>query len=124
MAREQVEITKPQISFGDFERVDMRVAEVLSAKEAVGARIPSRVFELDLGPLGKRQSVGQYALLAEDYLVGKKVVVCCNLGVRQMGKYVSEVLLMGVPHPDSIEGQHQAFPLMTDLHSTNGDRVF
>ena len=102
----------------------MRVAEVLSAKEAVGARIPSRVFELDLGPLGRRQSVGQYALLAEEDLVSKKVVVCCNLGTRQMGRYKSEVLVMGAPHPDSPRGQHQALPLMVDHRSANGDKVF
>ena len=72
--------TKPKISPNDFDKLEMRVAEVLSAKEAIGARRPSRIFELDLGSLGIRKSVGQYILVPEDELVGKKVIVCCNLG--------------------------------------------
>lgn len=124
MNKEQAWYTESQISFDDFKKIEMRVAEVLSAKEAIGARYPSRVFELDLGPLGKRQSVGQYMLVPEDELLGKRVIVCCNLGTRQMGKYKSDVLVMGVPHPNSPKEQNQALPLIVDQRSNNGDWVF
>jgi tRNA-binding protein len=124
LKRDQLDHIKSQISFDDFEKLDMRVAEVLSAKEAQGARKPSRVFELDLGSFGTRQAVGQYMLVPEEDLVGKKVVVCCNLGTRKMGRYKSEVLVMGVPHPDSPEDQNQALPITVPIRAKNGDRIF
>jgi tRNA-binding EMAP/Myf-like protein len=123
--REQVEETQPEISKDDFEKVDMRVAEVLSAKATEGLRAPSRVFELDLGPLGPRQSVGQYALVREEDLVGKKVIVCINLGTVRFGRnYKSEVLVMGAPHPNSPSDQRQALPLTVDPVCHNGAKVF
>jgi tRNA-binding protein len=44
--------------------------------------------------------------------VGRKVIVCCNLGPREMGPYVSEALVLGIPHPDSPEDKDQAIPLV------------
>src|SRR5436309_11569215 len=76
---------KPRITFGKFANVDMRVAQVQSAAMAEGTAKPCRVLKLDVGPLGTLTSVGQFALLSEEELVGRKVVVCCNLGPREMG---------------------------------------
>ncbi len=90
----------------------MRVAVVRSAPIAPGTNAPSRLVALDLGPLGRRQSVAQFALVDEDELVGKLVVACINLGPRQIGEHLSEALVLGVPHPDSPEGQAQALPLL------------
>jgi tRNA-binding protein len=115
---------KPRITFGKFANVDMRVAQVLSAPMAEGTRNPCRVIELDLGYLGKLRSVGQFALVPEDQLVGRKVIVCCNLGPREMGPYTSEALVMGVPHPQSPEDQDQAMPLYVDPSARCGDGVF
>ena len=113
-----------QISFETFQSVDLRVAQILSAEVAVDTRTPSRILKLDLGPLGTRVSVGQYVLVPTDELIGKKVIVCCNLGRRRIGKYESEVLVLGVPHPDSPSGQSQALPIFADQYSTLGDKVF
>jgi tRNA-binding protein len=115
---------KPQITFGKFENVDMRVARVVSAPMAEGTRFPCRVMTLDLGHLGSRTCIGQYALVPEDELVGKKVVTCVNLGTREMGPYLSEVLLMGVPHPDGPSDQGQATPLVVSDRATPGDQIF
>jgi tRNA-binding protein len=115
---------KPQITFGKFENVDMRVARVLSAALAEGTKAPSRVLELDLGPLGTRMSVGQYALIAEEDLVGRNVVACVNLGDRAIGPYVSEVLVLGARNPESPEGQNQASPLFVSSDVEPGSRIF
>ncbi len=112
------------ISFKEFEKVDLRVAQVLSADMATGTRSPCRILELDLGPLGVRTSVGQYALVPVEELLGKKVIVCCNMGTRRIGKYESQVLVLGVPHPDSPAHQAQALPLTVDARAKCGDRVF
>ena|ERR1700743_325558 len=115
---------KPKITFGKFENVDIRVGRVLAAPLAEGARFPSRVIEVDLGDLGRLQSVGQYALLTEEELLGRNVVVCINLGSRQMGAYVSEALVLGVPHPDGPADQAQATPLWADEQVAPGSAVY
>jgi tRNA-binding protein len=115
---------KPQITFGKFQNVDMRVAVVKSAVIATEARFPSRLLELDIGELGTRTSVGQYALVDENDLVGAKVVICVNLGTREMGPYKSEALVLGTPHPDSPTDQSQALPLLADPRAEAGDQVF
>ena len=107
-----------------FGAVDLRVARVLAAPLAVGTRMPSRVLTLDLGEHGERTSVAQLALVAEEDLVGSVVVACVNLGVRQIGRYRSEVLVLGAPHPDSPPDQAQALPLHVDQRATPGHRVF
>jgi len=115
---------KAKITFGKFANVDMRVGRVLSAPEAEGARFPSRVLQIDVGPLGRIQSVGQYALLSEQELVGRNVVVCVNLGAREMGSFVSEALVLGVPHPDGPSDQAQATPLWADDRVAPGNAVY
>jgi tRNA-binding protein len=115
---------KGQITFGKFQNVDMRVAVVRSAAEAAEARFPSRILELDLGELGTRRSVGQFALIDEADLVGAKVVACVNLGSREMGPYTSEALVLGTPHPDSPSDQSQAVPLWAHPKASPGDAIF
>ncbi|THJ70495.1 tRNA-binding protein [Candidatus Frankia alpina] len=115
---------KSQITFGKFQNVDLRVGRVLSAPLAEGTRHPCRVISLDLGHLGERRSVGQYALLAEEELVGQNVIACVNLGARDMGPYTSEALVLGVPHPEGPADQAQATPLFTTKDARPGDAVY
>jgi len=115
---------KPTITFGKFQNVDMRVALVRAAPIAPGTNAPSRLVSLDLGRLGHRQSVAQFALVDETDLVGRHVVACINLAPRQIGDHLSEALVLGVPHPDSPDGQAQALPLLVSDMATPGDRVF
>lgn len=115
---------KPTIDFAKFASVDMRVAQVVDARMAEGMKKPCRLFELDLGHLGRLRSVGQFALVPIEQLVGRKLIVCCNLGPRSMGRYTSEALVMGIPHPASPPDQQQAMPLFVDDSARLGDPVF
>ena len=102
----------------------MRVARVLSADMASGTRHPSRVLRMNVGSLGEFTSVGQYALIDESDLVGRNVVIVANLGDREMGPYVSQALVLGVPHPDSPADQAQAMPVFVGDRATPGDAIF
>jgi tRNA-binding protein len=115
---------KPQITFGKFQNVDLRAALIVSAPLATGTRARCRLIGLDLGPLGERQSVGQFALAAEQDLVGSMVIACINLGAREMGPYTSDALVLGTAHPESPEGEDQALPLRADRAAAPGDRVY
>lgn len=115
---------KQKITFGKFQNVDMRVARVVGVENAVGTRSPAKVVDLDLGELGQRRSVGQFALVDDADLLDAKLVVCVNLGEREMGPYISEALILGTPHPDSPDGQSQAMPLRADPKASPGDGVY
>lgn len=124
MAQETPGPQKAQITFGKFQNVDMRVARVVAAPLAEGTRFASRVLTLDVGPLGERTSVAQLALVDEADLVGRNVVTCVNLGVRELGPYKSEVLVLGTPHPDGPDDESQALPLYASEHARPGDSVY
>jgi tRNA-binding protein len=115
---------KAQITFGKFANVDLRIARVTSATLATGTNAPSRVLALDLGPLGTRTSVAQFAIVPEHELVGSLVVACINLGPREIGAYVSEALVLGVRHPQSPPDQAQALPLSAPPGATPGEPIF
>ncbi len=116
--------TKQKITFGKFQNVDLRVAVVEHVEEGRGTRAPTRVLDLDVGELGKLRSVGQFAFVEESELLGAKIIVCVNLGEREMGPYVSQALVLGTPHPESPADQSQAVPLWADRRAMPGDEVY
>jgi tRNA-binding protein len=115
---------KQKITLGKFQNVDIRVAEVVAAPLAEGTKSHSRVLTLDLGELGERTSVGQFALLADSELIGTKVIACINLGERPMGPLVSQALVLGTPHPDSPDNEDQALPLRPDPAAQPGTAIY
>jgi len=115
---------KPRVTFGKFQNIDMRVARIISAHPAEDVARPSRLIVLDAGHLGRITSVAQFMLVSEEQLVGRKVVICANLSPREIGKYTSEVLVLGVPHPDSPADQDQAYPLFVDDPAVVGDPIY
>jgi hypothetical protein len=52
------------------------------------------------------------------------VVVFIILGPRRIGLYVSDALVLGVPHPENPDGQGQATPLYADDRAEPGSQVF
>jgi len=118
------ESVKPKVEFEHFTELDLRIGHVISAPLADGTRTPSRILTIEAGALGIFVSVGQFALLKEEELVGRKVVFVANFHPRKIGKFTSEALVLGTPHPDSPAGQSQALPLWADMRSAPGDKVF
>jgi tRNA-binding protein len=86
------------IDFSIFNTIDVRVGVIRSADPAEGCRSPAYKLVLDFGPeIGTRKSVAQATHYPADTLVGKHVLAVTNLKPRQVGKHVSEVLVLGVP---------------------------
>jgi tRNA-binding protein len=84
------------ISWADFEKVDIRVGVVTDAREFPEARRPAYRLWIDFGPLGVKRSSAQ---ITRHYrpadLVGRRVVAVVNFPPRQIGPFVSEVLVLG-----------------------------
>ena len=87
-----------QISFDDFMKVDIRVGRVVHAEPYPEARKPSIKMVVDFGPeIGQKKSSAQVKVhYSPETLVGKNVVGVVNFPPRQIGKFMSEVLILGV----------------------------
>lgn len=85
------------ISWGDFEKIELRVGKVVAAAPFPEARKPAYVLQIDFGEeLGLRKSSAQIiALYAPEELVGKLVVAVLNFPKKQIGPLMSECLVTG-----------------------------
>jgi len=88
---------KEQITYNDFDKVDIRVGTVLSVKKNKKARKPSLVVKVDFGEeIGIKQSSAQIThYYNEQNLVGKQVIGVCNFPEKNIAGIVSQVLILG-----------------------------
>jgi len=91
-----------EISFDDFLKVDVRVGVVTRAEPYPEARKPAIKLWVDFGgDLGERKSSAQITKhYTPEELPGKKVMAVVNFPPRQIGKFMSEILVLGVPDED------------------------
>ena len=84
------------LTWADFEKVDMRVGVVVDAQPFPEARRPAYRLSIDFGPLGVKRSSAQItAHYRPDELIGRRVIAVVNFPPKQIGPFVSEVLVLG-----------------------------
>ena len=110
-----------EISFDDFLKVDIRVGRVIRAEPFPEARKPAIKLWVDFGPeIGEKKTSAQ---ITEHYdpekIVGRQVLGVVNFPPRQIGKFMSEVLVLGVPDDDD-----QVVLLRPDQEVTPGARMY
>lgn len=88
-----------EISFDDFMQVDIRVGRVIHAEPYPEARKPAIKMQVDFGgDLGVKKSSAQVtAHYTSEGLIGRQVMAVVNFPPRQIGKFMSEILVLGVP---------------------------
>ena len=93
---------KEQITYEDFEKIDVRLGTVISVEKNEKARKPSLVVEVDFGPeIGVKKSSAQIThYYNSDNLVGKQVIGVCNFPKKNIAGIVSEVLILGAIEKD------------------------
>ncbi len=86
-----------EISFDDFMKVDVRVGRVVRAEPFPEARKPAIKMWIDFGTeLGEKKSSAQVTVHYDPAgLVGKQVMAVVNFPPRQIGPFMSEVLVLG-----------------------------
>ena len=109
------------ISFDDFLKVDVRVGTVLRAEPYPEARKPAIKLWIDFGDkIGEKKTSAQItAHYAPETLVGKQVLAVVNFPPRQIGKFMSEVLVLGMPDETGevvLVGLDQPVPIGGRLH--------
>jgi tRNA-binding protein len=89
------------IEWQDFERVELRVGTLLSARPNDKAIKPAYVLEVDLGEFGVKTSSAQLTAHYEaDELVGRQVLCVCNFAPKRIAGVRSEVLVTGIYDQD------------------------
>jgi tRNA-binding protein len=105
-----------EISFDDFLKVDVRVGTVLRAEPYPEARKPAIKLWIDFGDeIGEKKTSAQItAHYQPETLVGRQVMAVVNFPPRQIGKFMSEVLVLGMPDENGevvLVGPDQTVPI-------------
>jgi len=110
-----------EISFDDFMKVDIRVGVVIRAEPYPEARIAAIKLWIDFGgDLGEKKSSAQLTdHYTPDALIGKTVMAVVNFPPRQIGKVMSEVLVLGVP-----DAKGSVVLMRPDMDIPAGGRLF
>lgn len=103
-------------TYEDFEKLDIRVGEIVSVDDYPEARKPSYKLVINFGEaIGTKKSVGQFpANYTKEALLNKRVACVVNFPPRQIGIAVSEVLTLGFPDEQGnavLVSPDQAVPL-------------
>ncbi len=109
------------LSYSEFLKVDIRVGTILRAEENNNLEKPSIILEIDFGQkIGIKKSSAQ---LRPNYkvqdLIHKQVAAVINFSPKQIGKFISEVLVLGFPN-----NQNEPILVSPDFKIENGGRLY
>ena len=109
-----------EINWNDFEKVEMRVGTILSAKDFEKAHKPAYILEIDFGKeLGIKRSSAQITnRYTKEALIGKQIVAVVNFPKKQIANFMSECLVLG-----SVGPNNDIVLLNPDLKVENGLRI-
>jgi tRNA-binding protein len=108
-----------EITWKQFEAVDMRVGRVLGVEDFPDARVPAWKLTIDFGPeIGEKRSSAQITSYAREDLEGRLVVAVVNFPPKRIGPFLSEVLVLG-----ALDDAKGVVLLAPDEDVKPGDRI-
>ena len=109
------------ITFDQFQAVDIRVGTIVRAEPFPEARRPAIKLWVDFGvPLGTRKTSAQITRhYTPETLTGRQVAAVVNFPPKQIGKFLSQILVLGFPDADG-----EVVLVHPDLPVPNGGRLY
>lgn len=87
-----------EVTWNDFEKVDIRVGRVIEVSLIANAKYSTHKLKIDFGKeIGVKKSCARLVNYSLEELRGKFILGVTNFPARQVGKNMSEVLVLGVP---------------------------
>lgn len=110
-----------EISFDEFLQVEVRVGTIVAVDDFPEARKPAYKLRIDFGPeIGERKSSAQLTVNYDrDALLGRQVAAVVNFPPRQIGPFMSEVLVLGFP-----DDGNEVTLIAPDKLVPNGGRLY
>ena len=111
---------KEEISFNDYDKVDIRIGTVVNLSKNEKARKPSLVLEVDFGgEIGIKKSSAQITdYYSKENLVGKQVIGVCNFPEKNIAGIKSQFLVLG-----AIEENGKVVLLHPSQQTNNGLKI-
>ena len=108
------------ITWQDFEKVEMRVGTILNVQDFPEARNPAYQITIDFGnDIGIKKTSAQITKrYKKEDLIGKQIIAVVNFPRKQIGKFMSECLVLG-----SVGKDNDIVLLTSDIKVENGLRV-
>ncbi|PKP08668.1 MAG: tRNA-binding protein [Bacteroidetes bacterium HGW-Bacteroidetes-3] len=90
-------MSKPEITFDDFIKVDIRIGTIVEVNDFPKAKKPAYQLIIDFGDLGIKKSSAQITqLYAKEDLLNKQILAIVNFKEKQIANFISECLVLGV----------------------------
>lgn len=109
-----------ELSWTEFEKVDMRVGTVIEVNDFPGAKKPAYQLKIDFGPeIGIKKTSAQITKRYQKHdLLNKQIVAVVNFPKKQIGSFMSECLILG-----SLGAENDITLLTSDMKVENGLRI-
>lgn len=108
-----------ELTWDDFEKVDMRVGTILTVGNFPEAKKPAYQLQIDFGPIGIKKTSAQITKRYDKKeLVGKQIIAVVNFPKKQIANFMSECLVLGILGDDK-----DVVLLQPETIAKNGDKV-
>ena len=108
-----------EISFEDFQKVDIRIGTIIEANDFPKARKPAYQLKIDFGDLGVKKSSAQITdLYTKEDLLNRQIMAIVNFSPRQIANFMSECLVLGVYHSEG-----DVVLLQVSKTAVNGEQI-
>ncbi len=108
-----------EISWSDFEKIDLRVGTIIEAKEFPQAKKAAYQLTIDFGDLGVKKSSAQITdLYSIEDLLGMQVTAVVNFPPKQIANFFSECLVLG-----AADGEGKVTLLSPNKKSSDGLKI-
>lgn len=88
---------KTEISWQDFEKIDIRCGTIISVSDFPKSKNPSYQLQIDFGELGIKKSSAQITdLYPKEALIGQQIIAVVNFPKKQIANFFSECLVLGI----------------------------